>query len=174
MKKCSIEELEAALRQPGGARVLDVREPAEFESERLEGALSLPLSSLDKTSAAALPKETPVYLLCRSGNRACKAADKLAEMGFTDLRVVEGGLSAWAEAGKRLARGSRRVWSLDRQVRFAAGALVLAGLLLSRAAHPYWIGLSFFVAAGLIFSGVTDTCGMALLLARMPWNARRA
>ena len=151
-----------------------MREPAEFESERIEGVLSLPLSTLGEKTLRTLDKTRPLYLLCRSGNRACKAADQLAKLGFSDLTIVEGGLQAWVNAGKHVFRGSRRVWSLDRQVRFAAGSLVMAGILLSKFVHPYWAGLSAFVAAGLIFSGITDTCGMAMLLARMPWNKKKA
>ncbi len=121
-----------------------------------------------------LRKDQPLYILCRSGNRACKAADQLEKMGFSELIVVDGGLQAWMEAGKQVIRGERKVWGLDRQVRLTAGSLVMAGILLSKFTHPYWIGLSAFVAAGLIFSGVTDTCGMAMLLARMPWNKGKA
>lgn len=170
MKKCGIHDLERALSANGHFQGIDVREPAEFESERIGAFLSLPLSALGREAAGKLDKNKPLYVLCRSGNRACKAADRLQELGFSDINVIEGGLEAWAQAGKPVVRGSRRVWSLDRQVRFAAGCLVIAGVALSKLAHPYWIGISLFVGAGLVFSGVTDTCGMAMLLARMPWN----
>lgn len=82
---------------------------------------------------------------------------------------VEGGTLAWEGAGLPVVRG-RRVISLERQVRIAAGALVVAGVLLGWLVHPAFLGLSAFVGAGLVFAGVTDTCGMGLLLARMPWN----
>jgi len=68
-----------------------------------------------------------------------------------------------------MTRGKRTI-SLERQVRIAAGSLVLLGAVLSLLVHPYFIGLAAFVGAGLVFAGVTDTCGMAMCLARMPWN----
>ena len=85
---------------------------------------------------------------------------------------VEGGTLAWDQAGLPVSRG-RKVISLERQVRIAAGLLVLTGAVLALTVHPWWAGLSAFVGAGLMFAGITDTCGMALMLARMPWNQVR-
>ncbi len=111
--------------------------------------------------------------MCRSGNRAKQAAERLARKGFTDVHVVEGGMLAWTEAGLPVVKGESKVWSLERQVRFVAGLLVVLGAGLSIAAHPYFIALSAFVGAGLVFAAVTDTCGMAMILARMPWNQQK-
>jgi hypothetical protein len=88
------------------------------------------------------------------------------------VRIVEGELQAWVAAGYPVERGTSRVWSLERQVRFAAGTGVLLGVGLAWMAHPWFIALTAFIGAGLVFSTVTDTCGMALMLARMPWNQR--
>ncbi|HTL71314.1 MAG TPA: rhodanese-like domain-containing protein [Candidatus Eisenbacteria bacterium] len=170
MKKISVEQFEKEIRGAAGAQCLDVREPSEYAQLRLESFDSCPLSGLSEKSAAALEKSRTTYLLCRSGARACQAADRLEKMGFTDLRVIEGGVGAFEAAGKPLIRGASRVWGLERQVRFAAGSLVLLGIASARLVHPAGIFLSLFVAAGLIFSAVTDTCGMGMLLARMPWN----
>ena len=68
-----------------------------------------------------------------------------------------------------MVRGAK-VISLERQVRIAAGLLVLVAVTLGWLVHPAFLGLAAFVGAGLVFAGVTDTCGMGLLLARMPWN----
>jgi len=87
--------------------------------------------------------------------------------------VVEGGTLAWIEAGLSVNRGTTKVISLERQVRIAAGSLVLTGVLLAIFVHPYFIGISAFVGAGLIFAGITDWCGMGLLLAKLPWNSRK-
>ena len=108
--------------------------------------------------------------MCRSGNRAKQAADKLLKKGFTDIHVVEGGMVAWAGANLPVVKGDSKVWSLERQVRFAAVGFVLTGVLLSVFVTPYFILLSAFVGAGLMFSALTDTCGMGMILARMPWN----
>jgi rhodanese-related sulfurtransferase len=125
-------------------------------------------------SSLELQKNQPVYLLCRSGQRATKAADKFAKEGFSQPVVVEGGTLAWIEANLPVTRGQTRVISLERQVRIAAGAIVLTGVLLARFVNFNFIWLSGFVGAGLIFAGITDFCGMGLLLARMPWNKRKS
>jgi rhodanese-related sulfurtransferase len=127
-----------------------------------------------KPSSLELQKNQPVYLLCRSGQRATKAADKFAKEGFSQPVVVEGGTLAWIEANLPVTRGQTRVISLERQVRIAAGAIVLTGVLLARFVNFNFIWLSGFVGAGLIFAGITDFCGMGLLLARMPWNKRKS
>ncbi|MCG3175161.1 MAG: Inner membrane protein YgaP [Candidatus Omnitrophica bacterium] len=174
MKKITVTELEQALKGgPSTIQVVDVREPAEYDSERLEGARSLPLSSLRADQAGLSPQE-PLYVLCRSGARACQAAEAFERAGYRDVRVLDGGLRAWVEAGRPVLRRSGGVWSLERQVRFAAGLLVLIGTALGLMVHFYWLGLAAFVGAGLVFAAVTDTCGMAMLLARMPWNQRPA
>ncbi len=170
MKKISVDQFVIEASQDKPAQMLDVREKPEYASERVEGFALYPLSGLTESAVAALDRSKTTYMLCRSGNRACQAADKLEKFGFKDVRVIEGGLGAWASAGKPVIKGSTRVWSLERQVRCAAGTLVGMGIVLAYIVHPYWIGLSAFVAAGLIFSAVTNTCGMAMVLAKMPWN----
>jgi rhodanese-related sulfurtransferase len=155
--------------------LLDVRTPSEFDEVHVTGAFNEPLSDLKPKAlveAGRLPQDQPIYLLCRSGARASKAAEKFAAEGFSHALVVEGGTQAWYEAGFPVTRGESKVISLERQVRIAAGALVLSGVLLSFFVHPAFIFLSGFVGAGLIFAGITDWCGMGLLLAKAPWNQR--
>ena len=129
----------------------------------------MPLSNFEK-HADEIDHSKPVYLMCRSGNRAKQAAEKLAAKGFSDIHVVDGGMTAWAGANLPIVKGDSKVWSLERQVRFAAGLLVLIGVVLGFAFTPYLFILSGFVGAGLLFAAITDTCGMAMVLARMPWN----
>jgi rhodanese-related sulfurtransferase len=163
------EAAHRALESKAPGQFVDVREVSEVDALRVEGAMNIPLSRLGEL-AARLDRGAPVYLLCRSGSRAAEAAAKLGALGHRDVLVVRGGLEAWTAAGKPVVRGSSRVWSLERQVRFAAGFLVFAGVALGAGVDPRWFLLSGFVSAGLMFSAVTDTCGMALVLARMPWN----
>ena len=151
--------------------LIDVRTPVEFREVHVEGARNVPLDRLD---AAALLMERngsaaePLYVICRSGSRGQQACEKLLQAGFSKAVNVEGGTLACVEAGLLVVRGKKTV-SLERQVRIAAGAIVLLGAALSFV-HPAFLGLSAFVGAGLLFSGITDTCGMGLILARMPWN----
>jgi rhodanese-related sulfurtransferase len=151
--------------------LVDVRTPAEFAQAHAPGAALLPLSNLDGEEVSHLAAGKPVYLMCQSGNRARQAADKLKKAGVNAVSVIQGGMNAWEAAGLPLERG-QTMMSLERQVRIAAGAFALLGVVLGFFIHPALYALSGFVGAGLIFAGITDTCGMGLLLARMPWNTR--
>jgi len=161
----SPEEVQAR-RAAGPVALIDVRSPAEFRSLHAEGATLVPLEDLD---AKALGAGAPVYIICETGPRAFIAAERLKAAGRTDVVVVDGGTVRWAAAGLPVVRGPK-VWSIFRQVRLVAGLLVLAGVVLGWQVHPAFYGLAAFVGAGLTFSGLTDFCGMGLLLARCPWN----
>jgi rhodanese-related sulfurtransferase len=113
--------------------------------------------------------DAPVVLVCRSGARARQAEEALRRVGMPNLHVLDGGLNGWIAAGKPVRRGRERI-SLERQVRIAAGALAAAGGLLALKADPRFGLLSAFVGGGLVFAGVTDTCGMARMLAKLPYN----
>ncbi len=171
MKTITPVELQTILATQPSAQVIDVRTPVEFAEVRVPQARSVPLDEL-KPGSLQLAKEQPVYLLCRSGQRATKAAEKFAKEGFTQPVVVEGGTLAWIEANLPVTRSAVKVISLERQVRIVAGAIVLSGVLLARFVNFNFIWLSGFVGAGLVFAGITDFCGMGLLLAKMPWNKK--
>jgi rhodanese-related sulfurtransferase len=153
------------------ALLLDVRTPAEYEELHVAGAVLHPLAELQLAKIAEIAANRPVFVLCRTGKRARQAAEKLQKSGITDVAVVEGGIEAWQAAGLPVVRG-RKTMSLERQVRIAAGALVLTGVILGFLAHPGFFSIPAFVGAGLVFAGITDWCGMGMLLARMPWNTR--
>ncbi len=150
--------------------VLDVRSPAEFESEHIPGSFNVPLDRLSEHAAHL--RDTlarPVVLVCRSGVRAQQAEQALQASGCTSLHVLDGGVGAWEAAGRPLVRGRSR-WSMERQVRGVAGGLVLAGALggLLVALPLGWLAAG--VGGGLLFSAVTNTCGMARVLAMLPYN----
>jgi rhodanese-related sulfurtransferase len=176
MKTIAPAELEKLLGAQPGLAVLDVRTPAEYGSVHVPQARNVPLDRLDPQAlraAGELLSDQPVYLLCKAGGRATKAAEKLAAGGFAQAVVVEGGTDAWVQAGLPVKRGAA-VMSLERQVRIAAGSLVLIGVVLGWQVHAAFFGLSAFVGTGLVFAGITDWCGMGLLLAKAPWNQREA
>ncbi len=155
--------------------LLDVRTPVEYAEVHVSQARNEPVDGLRPKAlfdSGRLPKDRPVYLICRTGGRAAKAARKFAAEGFDHGVVVEGGTEAWIAAGLPVKRGAVKVISLERQVRIVAGVLVLSGVLLAYFVHPGFVGISAFVGAGLIFAGITDWCGMGLLLAKLPWNKR--
>ena len=175
MKTITPADLRQLLLAQPEVALLDVRTPVEFAEVHVAQARNVPLDQLQPQALAAsgvLAKDQPVYVLCRSGARATKAAEKLAQDGFAQGIVVEGGTLAWIAAGLPVTRGQVKIISLERQVRIAAGSLVLAGVLLGWKVHPGFFGLSAFVGTGLVFAGITDYCGMGLLLAKLPWNNR--
>jgi len=156
------------------ALLLDVRTPVEYEEAHIDGSVLHPLTELDADKVRALAEgRSSCVVICRSGNRAKQAAEKLMAAGIASVHVLDGGVMAWESAGQPLNRG-KAAMSLERQVRIAAGALVFIGALLGYFVNPAWIALSGFVGAGLVFAGITDTCGMGMLIARMPWNNRRS
>ena len=152
--------------------LVDVRTPVEFREVHLDIAKNVPLDQLDPASlmqSRTGSASEPLYLICRSGSRGQQACDKFAKAGFTNIINVEGGTLACVDAGLPVTRGQKAI-SLERQVRIAAGLLVVLGLVLGTVAHEGFLGLSGFVGIGLVFAGITDTCGMGMILARMPWN----
>ena len=175
MKTITVTELQKLLNAKPELILLDVRTPAEFSQVHVPQARNQPLERFDAKALIdgnVLFKNQPVYLLCHSSQRAVKAAEKLAAEGVEQPIVVEGGTQAWVAAGFTVVRREIKVISLERQVRIAAGALVFTGVILSKLIHPGFVWVSGFVGAGLVFAGITDFCGMGLLLAKMPWNQR--
>jgi len=177
MKSIIPAELHSLLVQEPGLVLFDVRTPVEFAEMHIAEARNVPLDRLDPEALRAtgpMDAGRPTYLVCHAGVRAEKAAAALGAAGATNTVVVAGGILGWVAAGLPVERGTSRIISLERQVRIAAGLLVFTGVILGWRVHPAFYGLSGFVGAGLIFSGITDSCGMGLLLARAPWNQLRS
>jgi rhodanese-related sulfurtransferase len=151
------------------ARWIDVREYPEFAEGHIAGSELVPLSNL-AAKAGAWDRAQPLVLVCRSGRRAVDAQQRLQALGFTSLSVLDGGVERWREAGNPLTAVERRPWSLERQVRFVAGLLVLMTMALSVFVSHRFLFATAFVGAGLVFSGATNICTMATILGRMPWN----
>ena len=156
--------------------ILDVRTHAEFARIHAVGARLMPLDDLDPTAVAKWRRQPgdPIYVICHSGARATKACQRLEDAGLKQVYSIEGGTAAWEKMGLPVERGGGRVISLERQVRIGAGLIVLLGVILAWTLHPAFIALSAFVGAGLVFAGVTDRCGLALVLTKMPWNNRQS
>jgi rhodanese-related sulfurtransferase len=162
-------EANAQLARNAGCLMIDVREYPEWAAEHVAGTRLTPLSSLS-SHLGDLERGRPIFVLCRTGNRARQAARQLADAGYGDVRVVDGGIESWKKAALPVITGKSSVWSLERQVRFTAGGLVLGGLILAARVSPYFALLSAGIGFGLMFSAATDTCAMGMVLARMPWN----
>lgn len=150
--------------------LIDVRTPAEYREAHVGFAECLPL---DKLTPEAIQEKgancSPLYIICKSGSRARNACMKLIENGIENVAMLDGGTDAWISAGLPVVRG-KKAMSMDRQVRLVVGTIVMTGSLLTIFVHPYLIGIPIFMSAGLIFSAVTDFCGLALILGKCPWN----
>jgi len=170
-KTLSPQQLKDQLAQ-GGIELIDVRTPLEFSEVHATPAKNIPLDSLDPLAvmkARNSSADEPLYCICKSGTRGGKAQQKFIDAGFTNVINIEGGTEAWVSAGLPVVRG-KKVMSLERQVRIAAGGIVLVGTILGVFVHEYFLGIPAFVGAGLMFAGITDSCAMGMLIAKMPWN----
>lgn len=155
--------------EAGETLLIDVREPSEHAGEKIDGAQLMPLS---RFNPADIPGDRAFVLYCQSGNRSAQAAQKLFAAGFEQVSHLDGGLNAWKQAGHPTLVNKNAPISIMRQVQIVAGSLVLIGTLLGAFVNSGFLFLSGFVGAGLLFAGVSNTCMMARLLARLPYNQR--
>ena len=163
-------DLTRLLRERPETRLLDVRTPGEFDAEHIAGAYNVPLDTLGEHGPEIRAGVAePVVLVCRSGQRARKTEESLKAAGMSNLHVLDGGMTAWVGAGQPVRRGAPRM-SLERQVRIAAGALAATGGFLALFVNPLFAALPAFVGSGLVFAGVTDTCAMGMMIAKLPYN----
>src|SRR5208337_3917773 len=152
-----------------GIQTVDVRSAAEFASGHIPGAVNIPMEQVE-SRMEDLPSG-PLVLTCESGKRAEIVVGWLA--AADNVTLLAGGTRAWRNAGYPLVRCAPCRWTLERQVRLIAGLIVLAATLLSILINTKWVYLAMLVGAGLTFAGVTNICGMAILLGKMPWNSER-
>ena len=155
------------------AVLIDIREQDEFVREHVAGAVHAPLSSFDEP-ARTLADGRDVIFTCRTGNRTGVNCDRLAAQVPGQAFVLDGGLDAWKRQGLATRTDRSKPIELMRQVQMTAGGLILTGAALGMLVHPAFWGLSAFVGAGLFVAGATGFCGMARLLAVMPWNRSAA
>lgn len=162
-----------ALVDSGEAEIIDIREADEYARSHIAGARSQPLSVAERAGIEAAPGKAAIFT-CRSGARTAAHCGRLAESLEADAYMIEGGLEAWRKAGLPVEIDRKAPLELMRQVQIAAGSLVLIGVILGWFVAPGFFALAAFVGAGLTFAGATGFCGMARLLAAMPWNRRAA
>ena len=155
----------------GKVTLVDVREPAEYAGEHIPGAVLMPLSKFDPE---AIPQEAGknLVLYCRSGSRSAQAAQKLFAAGYEDVTHLSCGIGDWKEKGFDTLINVNAPISIMRQVQIVAGTLIVTGTLLGAFVSPWFLILSGFVGSGLLFAGITNTCALAMLLAKLPYNQR--
>jgi rhodanese-related sulfurtransferase len=157
------------VRRAPDTRLLDVRSGAEFETAHIPGSYNVPLADLDEHGASIASITEHVVLVCQTGGRASRANETLIDLGMSNVAVMEGGIEAWERGGHRLRRFASSKWSIERQVRFAAG-LIVATAVLASLFVPAAKWLAFGVGFGLVFAALTNTCAMGALLLRLPYN----
>jgi len=171
LKSISPVALSAMLGTGEPHELLDVRTAPEYANAHVPGATLNPLSDLKVGVFLERHKPgTPIYVLCQSGARAAKAIEQFERAGCYDCFLVEGGTQAWIDAGLPVHRGASSVLPIMRQVQIVVGTLSAIGSILAFAVNPWFAIVPLLLGCGLLFAGVTGTCGMALMLAKMPWN----
>lgn len=152
-------------------QLIDVRSAQEFATGHIPGAVNLPMDELD-ARLEDLSDHSPVVLVCQSGTRAGMCAEKLKQT-LRDVNLLTGGTSAWVAAGLPVVRTAASSLPLVRQVHVTIGPLIVLGSVLAIVGNPLWAILALLMGAGLTIAGATGWCGMAFLLAKMPWNATK-
>ena len=159
--------------------ILDVRERDEFEAEHVEHSINVPLSHFASVAPGVLHtiQQQNVFILWRSGNRAKLALDQLSQLGYSDkvsASVYDGGILEWKRQGNPTVVKRKNHLPIMRQVQLVAGLAVLLTTILGAFVNPWFLAVSGFFGAGLTVAGATGFCGMAILLAKMPWNSSKA
>ena len=155
--------------------LIDVRTPAEYRAGHVAGARSIPLDELSpeklryQLGDTGVGNETPLYLTCHAGIRAQQAAERLKQAGFENVYLLEGGTEAWMKTGLPIQRCANAI-SLERQVQITIGALLVLKVFFGFTVHQLFFAAIPLIGAGLIVAGITQWCGMARLIAMMPWN----
>ena len=155
--------------QAEGVELIDVRGELEYAQEHIKGARLVPLDKVASYDFSDISDKAVVFL-CRSGQRTSMASELLSLTPFKEIMLLEGGLMAWISAGLPTRKLTKAPIDIMRQVQVIAGSLVLLGVLLGLTVHSGFLFIAAFVGAGLALAGLTGFCGMARILAVMPWN----
>ncbi len=161
-------ELQQLMKDDPSLQLLDVRSSSEFESAHIPGSVNVPLDALNRVGQEIANTDASFVLICQSGNRASEAHTQLTEAGKNSLAVLDGGIAAWQAANGDVTKGTQR-WAMDRQVRLAAGLIVLTAVLASTLI-PGLVVVAGLVGAGLTYSAISNSCAVASVLSKLPYN----
>lgn len=173
MQTISPREARALVGSHPDVKLIDVRTASEFGEEHIEGSINVPIDEIMSRAGELGCAGAGYVVFCRVGTRAPMAADMLVQAGVPCVKVMRGGITAWQKEGLGVVKGEGTL-SIERQIRVAAGALVLLGVVLAALVHPAFVMLSGFVGAGLMYAGITDTCMLGMMLMKLPYNRKAA
>jgi rhodanese-related sulfurtransferase len=171
----SPRQLDALQQQGRDTPVLDVRSVAEYRAGHIPGAQLIPIEALSAGTLGkafrrpSLGRSETLYITCQTGPRAVQAGERLQAAGYSNVTLIEGGTRRWEQLGLPLQRDGNRL-SLERLVQIAIGSLLLLKVVLGFSVHELFFVLTAMIGIGLIMAGATRWCGMAKLMAHMPWN----
>ncbi|MFG0283009.1 MAG: rhodanese family protein [Phycisphaerales bacterium JB039] len=169
----NLSPAEAQEAMGAGAVLVDVREPMEHRSERIDGAALTPLRQLDPEALRRAHPEARIIFYCRTGVRSANAAARFASATGGVGEHLAGGIVGWKKAGLPTDRPVRTPIDMMRQVQIGAGVMALLGVGLGALVHPGFYALDVLVGFGLLIAGATGFCGMTQALALLPWNRPR-
>ena len=173
MKIISVQDAYKELIKGDNTIIVDVRTPSEYRSVHIENSKLIPLEKFESVNFKNEFRDSfshkQVYINCATGIRSKKVCQELLNLGLTDIFLIEGGINAWEKAGLPLKRGKKSI-SIQRQIQIVVGSAVLLGIGLGLTISPYFYLISAFFGGGLLFAGLSNTCMLAILLAKMPWN----
>lgn len=149
--------------------IVDVRSATEAKREHIAGSINIPLDELSEDKLLPYQNKKIIFH-CQLGSRTKQAAEKLASMPGVEKFCMNEGISQWKRCDLSTRVDKSAPIEMFRQVQIIAGSLIALGVILAYFISPYFILLDLFVGCGLIFAGVTGFCGMAKLLALLPYN----
>lgn len=171
LEMVSPRDAQALVSQDARFKFLDVRSPLEFSEVHIKDAKNIPIDALASKIDELNTSGDRYIVLCRTGNRSPMAADMILQSGAQGVKVMQGGMTRWQKDGLSVIKG-KSVISLERQVRTIAGSLMLFGIIMAWLVHKAFIFVSVWVACGLIFAGITNSCLMGMLLMKLPYNKK--
>ncbi len=162
------ERLHQFLTESTNVQIIDVRSVGEYRAGHIPGSIHIPYEEI-QSRLEDVTGDRPAVLVCQSGTRANIACDLIIQ-SRSNATVLMGGFAEWCKAKYPVVVAQISNWSLERQVRFTAGLIILIGLILGTWVNPWLYMISAFIGVGLTFSGITNFCGMGVLMSKMPWN----